>query len=71
MDFTEAYSDTCSAVGVAAREGDVKLLRKLIKKGRSVNVYDNRGWIPIHEAAFHNSYKCLSVLIETGKHCIC
>ncbi|RXM34414.1 Ankyrin repeat and SOCS box protein 3 [Acipenser ruthenus] len=67
MDFTEAYSDTCSAVGVAAREGDVKLLRKLIKKGRSVNVYDNRGWIPIHEAAFHNSYKCLSVLIETAE----
>uniref|UniRef100_A0ABI7VQN7 Ankyrin repeat and SOCS box containing 3 n=1 Tax=Felis catus TaxID=9685 RepID=A0ABI7VQN7_FELCA len=64
MDFTEAYSDTCSTVGLAAREGNVKVLRKLLRKGRSVDVADNRGWMPIHEAAYHNSVECLRMLIH-------
>ncbi|MBZ3880416.1 Ankyrin repeat and SOCS box protein 3 [Sciurus carolinensis] len=64
MDFTEAYSDTCSTVGLAAREGNVKILRKLLKKGRSIDVADNRGWMPIHEAAYHNSVECLRMLIH-------
>ncbi|XP_055484722.1 ankyrin repeat and SOCS box protein 3 [Psammomys obesus] len=65
MNFTEAYSDTCSAVGLATREGNVKILRKLLRKGRSVDVADNRGWTPIHEAAYHNSVECLQMLIHT------
>ncbi|XP_036847283.1 ankyrin repeat and SOCS box protein 3 [Manis javanica] len=64
MDFTEAYSHTCSTVGLAAREGNIKVLRKLLKKGRSINVADNRGWMPIHEAAYHNSVECLQMLIH-------
>ncbi|XP_045150135.1 ankyrin repeat and SOCS box protein 3 isoform X1 [Echinops telfairi] len=64
MDFREAYSNTCSAVGLASREGNVKVLRKLLKKGHSVDVADNRGWMPIHEAAYHNSVKCLQLLIH-------
>ncbi|NXP78360.1 ASB3 protein, partial [Ramphastos sulfuratus] len=66
MDFTEAYSDRCSAVGLAAREGNVKMLRKLIKQGYSIDVADNRGWLPIHEAAAHNSSECLRVLIRAA-----
>ncbi|MBN3320245.1 ASB3 protein, partial [Atractosteus spatula] len=66
MDFTEAYSDTCSAVGIAARQGNVKLLRKLIKKGYSIDISDNRGWSSIHEAAFSNSHKCLNILIQAA-----
>ncbi|XP_061481680.1 ankyrin repeat and SOCS box protein 3 [Rhineura floridana] len=63
MDFMEAYSDRCSAVGRAAREGNAKRLRKLIKQGYSVDVPDNRGWMAIHEAAFHNTSECLKLLI--------
>ncbi|NXI44648.1 ASB3 protein, partial [Galbula dea] len=66
MDFTEAYSDRCSAVGLAAREGNVKMLRKLIKQGYSIDVPDNRGWVPIHEAAAHNSSECLRLLIRAA-----
>ncbi|NXT78852.1 ASB3 protein, partial [Zapornia atra] len=66
MDFTEAYSDRCSAVGLAAREGNVKMLRKLIKQGYSIDVPDNRGWVPIHEAAAHNSSECLRLLIHAA-----
>ncbi|XP_058658684.1 ankyrin repeat and SOCS box protein 3 [Ammospiza caudacuta] len=64
MDFTEAYSDRCSAVGLAAREGNVEILRELINRGYSVDVPDNRRWLPIHEAAAHNSSECLKLLID-------
>lgn len=67
MDFTEAYSDRCSAVGLAAREGNIKLLKKLINKGYSIDVSDNRGWMAIHEAAFQNTNECLKLLIQAGK----
>ncbi|XP_030345975.1 ankyrin repeat and SOCS box protein 3 [Strigops habroptila] len=66
MDFTEAYSDRCSAVGLAAREGNVKVLRKLIKQGYSIDVPDNRGWVPIHEAAARDSSECLRLLVRAA-----
>ncbi|XP_073410132.1 ankyrin repeat and SOCS box protein 3 [Dendrobates tinctorius] len=66
MDFSEAYTDRCSTVGHAARSGDIKSLRKLIKKGRSVDVPDNRGWMPIHEAAFADATPCLQLLINAA-----
>ncbi|XP_060129102.1 ankyrin repeat and SOCS box protein 3 isoform X3 [Zootoca vivipara] len=66
MDFTEAYSDRCSVVGLAAREGNAKQLKKLIKQGYSVDVPDNRGWMAIHEAAFHNASACLKLLIHAA-----
>uniref|UniRef100_H3AH15 Ankyrin repeat and SOCS box containing 3 n=1 Tax=Latimeria chalumnae TaxID=7897 RepID=H3AH15_LATCH len=66
MDFTEAYSDSCSTVGHTVREGHVKLLKKLIKQGRSIDVADNRGWMPIHEAACHDSVGCLQFLIQAA-----
>uniref|UniRef100_A0A8D0FUF0 Ankyrin repeat and SOCS box containing 3 n=1 Tax=Strix occidentalis caurina TaxID=311401 RepID=A0A8D0FUF0_STROC len=66
MDFTEAYSDRCSAVGLAAREGNVKMLRKLLKQGYSIDVPDNRGWVPIHEAAARNSSECLRLLVRAA-----
>ncbi|XP_018119880.1 ankyrin repeat and SOCS box protein 3 isoform X1 [Xenopus laevis] len=66
MDFTEAYTDRCSSVGHAARTGDVKSLKKLIKKGSSVDVPDNRGWMPVHEAAYSKSSQCLQLLINSA-----
>ncbi|NXD73768.1 ASB3 protein, partial [Eolophus roseicapillus] len=66
MDFTEAYSDRCSAVGLAAREGNAKVLRKLIKQGYSIDVPDNRGWVPIHEAAARDSSECLRLLVRAA-----
>lgn len=49
MDFS-----VCSHVGLAARIGDVELLEKLIKNSSPLDVPDNRGWLPVHEAAFGN-----------------
>ncbi|XP_056423996.1 ankyrin repeat and SOCS box protein 3 isoform X2 [Hyla sarda] len=66
MDFSEAYTDRCSTVGHAARRGDIKSLRRLIKNGSSVDVADNRGWMPIHEAAFSDAAQCLQLLIHSA-----
>lgn len=57
------YRDSCSAVGAAAREGDCELLYRLIQEGKPMDVRDNRGWSPLHEAAAHNSAKCMKVLL--------
>ncbi|KAH0622857.1 hypothetical protein JD844_025625 [Phrynosoma platyrhinos] len=79
MDFMEAYSDRCSAVGLAAREGDAKRLKKLIRQGYSVDVPDNRapsdnyirsktfeGTCPLHLSASQGSLESAAVLLESG-----
>ncbi|XP_029848458.3 ankyrin repeat and SOCS box protein 3 [Ixodes scapularis] len=65
MNFTEAWSDTCSTVGVAARTGNLTQLLHLIESGRPVDVHDNRGWRPLHEAAASGSnLEVLDVLLK-------
>ncbi|XP_013380839.1 ankyrin repeat and KH domain-containing protein mask [Lingula anatina] len=65
MDFTETYDDTCSSVGFAARTGAIKTLKALLKSGRSVDVKDNRGWRPTHEAAHAGHTQCLELLLNS------
>uniref|UniRef100_A0A4W3GUF9 Ankyrin repeat and SOCS box containing 3 n=1 Tax=Callorhinchus milii TaxID=7868 RepID=A0A4W3GUF9_CALMI len=67
----EAYSDTCSAAGFAARMGNAELLKELIKKGHSLDIADNRGWRPIHEAASRNHLRCLRLLLQTAPSTAC
>lgn len=42
MDFTEAYTDTCSSVGLAARLGDLVSLQNLIWQGKSIGTINPR-----------------------------
>ncbi|XP_030631346.1 ankyrin repeat and SOCS box protein 3 [Chanos chanos] len=69
MDFTECYQDTCSAVGLAAREGKIRQVQRLIQKGYSVDVKDNRGWNPLHEAANAGSAECVRLLLGAAENC--
>ncbi|KAK8788628.1 hypothetical protein V5799_021588 [Amblyomma americanum] len=51
MDFTEVWNNTRSNVSVAVVSSDVAALREMIDSGNPVDVQDNRGWRPLHEAA--------------------
>lgn len=50
MDFTEVWSNTRSTVSVAVVSSDVVALKEMIDSGKPVDVQDNRGWRPLHEA---------------------
>ncbi|XP_026132743.1 ankyrin repeat and SOCS box protein 3 [Carassius auratus] len=69
MDFTECYGDTCSAVAVAAREGKVRRVQRLIQRGFAVDVKDNRGWNALHEAAAAGSAECVRLLLPAAVNC--
>lgn len=66
MNFTEAWNDTCSAIGLAARSGNLTELRQLINEGKPVDVQDNRGWRPLHEAIANGGD--VTVIKELLKH---
>ncbi|XP_036428328.1 ankyrin repeat and SOCS box protein 3 isoform X1 [Colossoma macropomum] len=66
MDFTECYEDTCSAVALAARQGDGRRVQKLLRRGYSVDVKDNRGWNALHEAAASGSAQCVRLLLSAA-----
>ncbi|XP_076354076.1 uncharacterized protein LOC143248940 isoform X2 [Tachypleus tridentatus] len=68
MEFCEAWEDTCSSVGRAARVGSFKQLKQLVRMGRPVDAADNRGWRPLHEAAaVSKDLRCLEELLKHGK----
>ncbi|XP_063073009.1 ankyrin repeat and SOCS box protein 3 isoform X2 [Engraulis encrasicolus] len=62
MDFTECYQDTCSAIALAARAGDARRVQRLLRRGCSADVKDNRGWNALHEAAASGSTECVRLL---------
>lgn len=64
MDFDENYPDTSSSIALAARAGNLETLQRLISQGKSVESQDNRGWRPIHEAAYWDHAECLSLLLH-------
>lgn len=64
MDFTECYGDTVSSVAAAARSGCRKRLRRLMKRGFSLDCRDNRGWNALHEAAAAGSEECVRDIVS-------
>ena len=66
MDFTEFYEDSCSTVGLASRMGNLVKLRDLLSDGADYCIKDNRGWFPIHEAAFHGHTECVEELLKAA-----
>ncbi|XP_053408504.1 ankyrin repeat and SOCS box protein 3-like [Mercenaria mercenaria] len=71
MDFQEVYPDTCSSVSRAARTGNIDLLKRLIRSGKPVDIKDNRGWQPLHEASFHGNTECLRNILKHGAEVDC
>uniref|UniRef100_T1IJC3 Uncharacterized protein n=1 Tax=Strigamia maritima TaxID=126957 RepID=T1IJC3_STRMM len=63
MDFSEAWDHACSTVGLAARKGSLITLKKLVERGKPVDVADNRGWRPLHEAVNKHHIECVRFLL--------
>ena len=58
MDFSSVRPDTISRASLAARAGDLQSLREVVEAAgpeddRSWLQVDNRGWTPLHHAAYH------------------
>ncbi|XP_028332223.1 ankyrin repeat and SOCS box protein 3 isoform X2 [Gouania willdenowi] len=64
MDFTECYGDTVSTVAAAARSGCWRTVRRLIRRGCSMDRRDNRGWTALHEAAAGGSAECVREIMR-------
>lgn len=41
-------------------------MERLIAKGHPVNVRDNAGWLPLHEACIHGRLEIANILINNG-----
>jgi hypothetical protein len=66
MQFNELYPFSSSSLGNAAREGNEKAVKILLRSGQRVDIGDNRGWTPLHEAAAANNTACLHLLLKKG-----
>jgi ankyrin repeat protein len=66
MQFNEANPLAASCLGIAARVGNEKAVQKLLRRGRRMDIGDNRGWTPLHEAAAASNIGCLRLLLKKG-----
>jgi len=53
-----------SALHVAAAEGNLPVLKLLVKKGGNLNLQDMNGWTPLHCAASNGHLKVCEYLLE-------
>ncbi|KAJ8302572.1 hypothetical protein KUTeg_018968 [Tegillarca granosa] len=50
----------------ACIEGNLKKVKKFIEQGHPVNTRDYCGWTPLHEAANHDFYDIVVILLDHG-----
>ncbi|KPJ12339.1 Tonsoku-like protein [Papilio machaon] len=51
---------------VACISGNKLLVERLLSKGHPVNIRDNAGWLPLHEACIHGHLDVANMLIQYG-----
>ena len=66
MDFTYVRPETVSTASAAARAGDLARLGSLVQgegeRERGWQALDNRGWGPLHHAAYTGQQECVKLL---------
>lgn len=50
----------------ASISGNKLLVERLIAQGHPVNIRDNAGWLPLHEACIHGHIEVVNILINNG-----
>ena len=66
--FDQTYADTITSVIQATIEDNPEALEKLLKEKKSFRITDNKGWTPLHYACSYGHFKCLDVILKSGKH---
>ncbi|CAD0197845.1 unnamed protein product [Chrysodeixis includens] len=64
MDFSSRNPATSNALNLAARSNDVGNVNRLLKK-INPSCVDNRGWTCLHEAAYHDSYESVMLILKS------
>nr|XP_021553385.1 LOW QUALITY PROTEIN: putative ankyrin repeat domain-containing protein 31 [Neomonachus schauinslandi] len=60
-----------SQLHLAARRGNLTLVKALIESGADVNLKDNAGWTPLHEASSEGSNDIIVELLKAGANVNC
>ncbi|XP_047586748.1 ankyrin repeat domain-containing protein 31 isoform X2 [Lutra lutra] len=60
-----------SRLHLAARRGNLSLVKALIESGADVNLKDNAGWTPLHEASSEGSNDIIVELLKAGANVNC
>ncbi|XP_053452227.1 ankyrin repeat domain-containing protein 31 isoform X2 [Nycticebus coucang] len=60
-----------SQLHLAARRGNLSMVKSLIESGADVNLKDNAGWTPLHEASNKGSNDIIVELLKAGANVNC
>lgn len=63
MDFSAQNPATSNPLSLASRINDVNNVERLLQT-LNPNCVDNRGWTCLHEAAYHDSYESLMLILK-------
>ena len=61
-------ADGLNAMSIAAKHGDVGVVRLLIDNGMDTDIQDEIGWTPLHHACYTGSAAAVTFLLESGAH---